>query len=151
MRQKKVYSRSHAAAVAFTATMLTLAPRSAEAQATGTTLGDILDPFLKFFECRTGNAEEQLLCRVVRTRINDELAQSNISIDANGILFGYDDPTHIKIDTGHSCTVTARIERRRASARLGRGGRASTFVATRSASPCSSGSSCPWLSTSSLT
>jgi hypothetical protein len=57
----------------------------------------------------------------VRTRINDELAQSNISIDGNGLLFGYDDPTQIKIDTGHSCTVTARIERRRASARLGRG------------------------------
>ncbi|HMJ55822.1 MAG TPA: hypothetical protein VK540_27310 [Polyangiaceae bacterium] len=120
-RQNPVYQRRHAVAVAITATMLTLAPRAAEAQALGTTLGDILDPFLEFFECRTGNAEEQLLCRVVRTRINDELAQSNISIDANGILFGYDDPTHIKIDTGHSCTVTARIERRRASARLGRG------------------------------
>ena len=120
-RQKPVYQRRYAVAAAITATMFTLAPRAAEAQASGTTLGDILDPFLEFFECRTGNAEEQLLCRVVRTRINDELAQANISIDANGILFGYDDPTHIKIDTGHSCTVTARIERRRASARLGRG------------------------------
>lgn len=120
-RQKPFYQRCHAVAVAITATLFTFFPRDAEAQATGTTLGDILDPFLEFFECRTGNAEEQLLCRVVRTRINDELAQSNISIDANGLLFGYDDPTHIKIDTGHSCTVTARIERRRASARLGRG------------------------------
>jgi hypothetical protein len=120
-RQKPPYQRRHAVAAAITATMLTLSPRGAEAQASGTTLGDILDPFLEFFECRTGSAEEQLLCRVVRTRINDELAQSNISIDASGILFGFDDPTHIKIDTGHSCTVTARIEHRRASARLGRG------------------------------
>jgi hypothetical protein len=120
-RQTPIFQRHHAAAVAITAALFTFAPRDAEAQSSGTTLGDILDPFLEFFECRTGNADEQLLCRIVRTRINDELAQSNISIDSNGLLFGYDDPTHIKIDTGHSCTVTARIERRRATARLGRG------------------------------
>jgi hypothetical protein len=109
----------HALALAIASTVLALSTL-AQAQASGTTLGDILDPFLDFFECRTGSAEEQLLCRVVRTRINDELAQENISIGSNGILFGFDDPTHIKIDTGHSCSVTARIERRRASARLGR-------------------------------
>ncbi|WP_257463537.1 hypothetical protein [Archangium lipolyticum] len=118
---RKLFKRRHAAALAFTISMFALFTPEAKAQASGTTLGDILDPFLDFFECRTGSADEQLLCRAVRTRVNDELAQSNLSIDANGILFGYDDPTHIKVDTGHSCTVTARIERRRASARLGRG------------------------------
>ncbi|KAK5651478.1 hypothetical protein OQA88_12485 [Cercophora sp. LCS_1] len=81
-------------------------------------LGQILSPALGFLECTKGDTLTRTLCTVVAARVNAYLAASNIRIDRTGILFSYDDPSDIKVDTGHSCTVTASITNTHASAKL---------------------------------
>jgi len=70
-------------------------------------------------DCESGSAEARALCGVVLARINAELDAAGVTIDKDGLLFTYDDPTDQKIPTGHSCTVTADVKHRRASARIG--------------------------------
>lgn len=81
-------------------------------------LSDLLNPLIGFLECSQGDATVQLLCRVVAAKVNDALAANNIKIDRSGLLFQYNDPTNVKIDTGHSCTVTAEITGTQANAKL---------------------------------
>jgi len=81
-------------------------------------LSQILNPIVGFLECSQGDATVRALCSVVSARVNTALAASNIRIDRSGVLFTYDDPTDIKVDTGHSCTVTANIQNTRAEAKL---------------------------------
>ncbi|KAK0744659.1 hypothetical protein B0T21DRAFT_90894 [Apiosordaria backusii] len=81
-------------------------------------LSDLLNPIIGFLECSQGDATVQLLCRLVAAKVNEALAANNIKVDHSGLLFQYNDPTNIKIDTGHSCTVTAEITGSQANAKL---------------------------------
>jgi len=81
-------------------------------------LSQILDPLIGFLECSQGDATIRALCSVVAARANAALTSANLRIDRSGILFIYDDPTDIGIDTGHSCTVTASIQNTHAEAKL---------------------------------
>lgn len=85
------------------------------------TLGDVLKPVLNYFDCAQADASKQQLCRLIRAKVDAELRQANLSIDAGGILSNFDSGQHIGIDTGHSCTVTAKITRRRSTTLLGSG------------------------------
>ncbi|KAM7215412.1 hypothetical protein V8F06_009172 [Rhypophila decipiens] len=82
------------------------------------TLSQILNPVMSFLECTKGDSITQLLCQVVSHKVSAALRASNIFVDRTGILFSYDDPTHSKVDTGHSCTVTAEITNTHADAKL---------------------------------
>ena len=81
-------------------------------------LSQILNPILGFLECSKGDATVQALCRVISLKVSAALSAANIRVDSSGILFYYDDGTHSKIDTGHSCTVTAEITNTHAEAKL---------------------------------
>ncbi|KAK4466567.1 hypothetical protein QBC42DRAFT_326226 [Cladorrhinum samala] len=81
-------------------------------------LSDILNPVIGFLECSQGDATVQLLCKLVAAKLNAALASANLRVDRSGLIFNYNDPTHIKIDTGHSCTVTAEITGSQANAAL---------------------------------
>lgn len=82
------------------------------------TLSQILNPVMSFLECTKGDTVTQVLCQVVSRKVSASLRAASITIDRSGILFNYDDPTSIKIDTGHSCTVTAEITHTHADAKL---------------------------------
>ncbi|PXF40517.1 hypothetical protein BWQ96_09770 [Gracilariopsis chorda] len=69
-------------------------------------------------ECSTSNPLKRALCQVVARKVNSSLADAGIQIDRNGLLFSFDDRTHQRIDTGHSCSVTAEIRRKQATARF---------------------------------
>lgn len=81
-------------------------------------LTDILKPWTELMECSTGTDEVQRLCQVVARYTDGLLQNAGLSITKDGILYSYDDGTDVKLDTGHECTVTAKIHRRRASVRL---------------------------------
>ncbi|KXX79366.1 hypothetical protein MMYC01_204700 [Madurella mycetomatis] len=81
-------------------------------------LGEILDPVIGFLECSKGDATVRALCSVVSHRVSAALAAARIRVDRSGILFVYDDPADRKIDTGHSCTVTASVQHTHADAKL---------------------------------
>ncbi|KAK3998152.1 hypothetical protein QBC44DRAFT_386471 [Cladorrhinum sp. PSN332] len=81
-------------------------------------LSDILNPVIGFLECSQSDPAVQLLCRLVAAKLNTALASANLRIDRTGLIFNYNDPTHINIDTGHSCTVTAEITNSQANAAL---------------------------------
>jgi hypothetical protein len=82
------------------------------------TLTDILKPWTELMECSTGTPEIQRLCQVVAGYTDNLLHNAGFSITKDAILYNYDDGTDIKLDTGHECSVTAKIHRRRASVRL---------------------------------
>ncbi len=65
-----------------------------------------------------GSEEEQVLCGIVQNRVNEELAEHNLRLDRAGLLFNYDNPVPLPIDTGHGCSHRAQISRSRMSARL---------------------------------
>ncbi|KAK1829736.1 hypothetical protein QBC39DRAFT_262377 [Podospora conica] len=81
-------------------------------------LAQLLDPAMGFLDCSRGDATVKALCSVVTQRAGSMLAGASIRIDAAGLLFTYDNATDIKVDTGHSCSVTANIKNTRAEARL---------------------------------
>ncbi|KAK4162891.1 hypothetical protein QBC43DRAFT_240206 [Cladorrhinum sp. PSN259] len=81
-------------------------------------LSDILNPVIGFLECSQSDPTIQILCRLVASKLNTALAAANLRIDRSGLIFNYNDPTNIKIDTGHSCTVTAEITGSQANAAL---------------------------------
>ncbi|GAB1318070.1 hypothetical protein MFIFM68171_08280 [Madurella fahalii] len=81
-------------------------------------LREILDPVIGFLECTNGDATVQALCSVVSHRVSAALAAAHVRVDRTGILFAYDDPADRKIDTGHSCTVTASVQHTHAEAKL---------------------------------
>lgn len=70
------------------------------------------------FTCDSSNALLNSVCQVTLSRINEELSGAGIGIDRNGILFTYTDDKDRKIDTGHSCSVTAQIRKQTAEARI---------------------------------
>lgn len=69
-------------------------------------------------DCESASAEARLLCELALARINSELDQRGISIDSEGVLFSFEDPTNRKIDTGHSCTVQAEVKHQTAEVRF---------------------------------
>ncbi|KAK4186025.1 hypothetical protein QBC35DRAFT_555229 [Podospora australis] len=81
-------------------------------------LSDILNPVIGFLECSQGDSTVQLLCKLVAAKLNAALAAANTRADRSGLLFSYSDSQDIKIDTGHSCTVTASITSSQANAKL---------------------------------
>jgi hypothetical protein len=86
------------------------APRAAEAQSAA----------LDVFDCQSGSFEDQILCSILQAEINEELASRGLSLSQGGLLFNYDNPVATPINTGHSCSHTARIARSRVSALIGR-------------------------------
>lgn len=82
------------------------------------TLSQLLDPAMGFLDCSRGDATVRALCAVVTQRAGSLLAGASIRIDQAGLLFTYDNATDIRIDTGHSCSVTASITNTHAEARL---------------------------------
>jgi hypothetical protein len=70
-------------------------------------------------DCESGSSAERALCSVVLARVNAELDERGITIDKDGLLFTYDDPTNQAIPTGHSCTVEAKVKNKHATVRLG--------------------------------
>lgn len=73
--------------------------------------------------CESASSEARLLCELALARVNSELDQRGITIDSEGVLFSFEDPTNRKLDTGHSCTVQAKIKHQAATARLKSGAR----------------------------
>ncbi|KAK4224192.1 hypothetical protein QBC38DRAFT_515517 [Podospora fimiseda] len=98
---------------------LTAATNTTTLQPRGTIhLSSILNPILSFLECSQSSPEIQLLCHLISLKLHSTLSGSNIQISRTALLFTYNDPTNLKIDTGHSCTVTAEITHSLANAAL---------------------------------
>ncbi|CAN8065719.1 unnamed protein product [Agarophyton chilense] len=66
--------------------------------------------------CKSSDAIINGICEIALGKINSELEAAGIGIKKDGILFTYDDPTHEGIPTGHSCSVTAKVRHKHASA-----------------------------------
>ena len=79
-------------------------------------LSQLLNPAMGFLDCSHGDATVRALCAVVTQRAGSLLAGASIRIDQSGLLFTYDNATDIRIDTGHSCSVTAFITNTHAEA-----------------------------------
>lgn len=60
------------------------------------------------FSCDSPKPIVQAICKVALERVNSELQAAGISIRRSGVLFSIDDPKDEKINTGHSCSVTAQ-------------------------------------------
>jgi hypothetical protein len=60
--------------------------------------------------CDSGSPEVRALCQLALARVNQELDARGITIDKDGVLVEFDDPTDRKIETGHSCTVRAELK-----------------------------------------
>ncbi|PXF41761.1 hypothetical protein BWQ96_08511 [Gracilariopsis chorda] len=75
------------------------------------------------FRCDSSNAIHRALCRAALNKVNSELEGAGISIDRNGVLFVYDDPSNRKIQTGKSCSVTAEQRHQHLEARFKRSAR----------------------------
>ncbi|CAN8066296.1 unnamed protein product [Agarophyton chilense] len=69
-------------------------------------------------DCTSSDFLKRTLCSAVGTRVNSTLEAAGLKIDREGALFSYDDQTQEKIDTGHSCSITAKFTRRMALARF---------------------------------
>lgn len=70
------------------------------------------------FTCDSSNELLNAVCQVGLRRINNDLEAAGIAIDQDGLLFTWEDPADKKINTGHSCTVTAKVTNQKASARI---------------------------------
>lgn len=81
-------------------------------------LSQLLNPTMSFLDCSLGDATIRALCAVATQRAGTLLAGASIRIEQSGLLFTYDNATDIRVDTGHSCSVTASITNTHAEARL---------------------------------
>lgn len=70
------------------------------------------------FSCDSSDSTIRAICSYTLEQLNSELKATGVSLDHNGLLFNYDDPKDVKIDTGHSCSVTAQVRHKHVSARL---------------------------------
>lgn len=68
------------------------------------------------FSCEGTDVTKTAICKLVSGKINEELKKAGISIERNGVLFQYDDPKDERLNTGHSCTVTADIRHKQLNA-----------------------------------
>lgn len=68
------------------------------------------------FSCTSSDETTKAICTVVLDKVNSELEKSRISIQKDGVLFKYKNKTSIPVDTGHSCTRTAKVTGRYLSA-----------------------------------
>lgn len=75
------------------------------------------------FQCDSSNSIHRALCKAALQKVNLELEQAGIRIDRNGVLFVYDDATDKKIQTGKSCSVTAKQTHQHLEARFKRSAR----------------------------
>lgn len=66
--------------------------------------------------CKSSNVIVRGICQVALDRVNSELRAAGIAIRKDGVLFTYNDPKHVTIPTGHSCSVTAKVRHKHASA-----------------------------------
>jgi len=79
---------------------------------------DILGSKLGFLDCANGGRAMRAICDAISARVQAALAAANLRIDSSGLLFTYDNPTAIKIPTGHACSATASIRHTRSQAVL---------------------------------
>lgn len=75
------------------------------------------------FTCDSSNNVVNAICKEALSKFNADLRSIGLSIGSNGLLLTYDDPKDSKISTGHSCSVTAKINHKHASVRFSRGAR----------------------------
>lgn len=68
--------------------------------------------------CSTDTEPVKSICSAALQRINFNLKESGVSVTNEGILFTYDNPDDVKVNTGHRCTVTAAVRHRHASAKI---------------------------------
>ncbi|PXF44361.1 hypothetical protein BWQ96_05881 [Gracilariopsis chorda] len=66
--------------------------------------------------CKSTNPIVRGICDVALGKVNSELEAAGIAIRKDGVLFTYDDPKHVSIPTGHSCSVTAKVRHKHATA-----------------------------------
>lgn len=75
---------------------------------------------LDLFDCQSGSAEDQVLCSLIQSEINEEIGPRGLRLTTGGLLVNYDNPAHVRIDTGHSCSHTAEVMRTQLKALIGR-------------------------------
>lgn len=71
------------------------------------------------FTCDGPPGEQNEACKLILQRINDDLTQEVVSISKDSIMYTYNDPNPEKIDTGHSCSSTAEVRSKTATAKIG--------------------------------
>lgn len=82
------------------------------------------------FKCDSSDKTINAICKEALFKFNSELSRASISIDREGVLFKYDDDEKVKIPTGHSCSITAKITRKYALVRFSRGARLNLKMAS---------------------
>lgn len=86
------------------------------------TIGEIINPLDKYLNCEQANPIEKKVCIVVQNKVNQILSSSSISFNHGDVLYKYSDGTNRKINTGHSCTYTAKMTSITANTNLNSGG-----------------------------
>jgi hypothetical protein len=75
-------------------------------------LSQLINPAMGFLDCSRGDATVRALCAVVTQR-----AGASIRIGQSRLPFTYNNATDTRVDTDHSCSVTAFITNAHAEAR----------------------------------
>eukprot|EP00892_Ulva_mutabilis_P000611 jgi/Ulvmu1/10550/UM065_0004.1 len=71
------------------------------------------------FTCDGPPGEQNQACMLILQRINDDLTKEAVSISKDSIMYTYEDPKPEKINTGHSCSSTAQVRSKTATAKIG--------------------------------